>query len=62
MADYTTAELAEKAGTSQAYLRQEIKDGRLRAVKRGNLWLIAEAEASRWLANPRRGDRAKRKK
>ena len=50
--DWTTAELAEKAGVSQEYVSQDIRGGRLRATKRGNMWLIAEKDAQGWLFRP----------
>ena len=56
--DWTTAELAKAAGVSQDYVSQDIRGGRLKAIKRGNMWLIADVVARAWLDNPRRGSRS----
>ena len=48
--DWTTAEIAKEAGLSQAYVRQDIRAGRLNAYKRAKTWFIQVAEARRWLA------------
>jgi len=47
--DYTTKELAERAGVGAAYIRQELIAGKLRGVKRGRDWFITAREAERWL-------------
>jgi len=47
--DYTTKELAEKAGVGSAYIRQLLIEGTLRGYKRGRDWLIEAREAERWL-------------
>lgn len=49
--EWTTTELAERAGVSQAYVRQLILAGEIRARKVGRDWIISNTEAQRWLEN-----------
>ena len=60
--DWTTAELATAAGVSQGYVRQDILGRRLKARKRGHMWLIDDADAQVWLNNPRRGSMSRKVK
>ncbi|NJL56026.1 hypothetical protein HC928_13205 [bacterium] len=64
----TVRELAEqhsgvlegtKLETAKRYIQQEIADGRLRAEKIGNQYVIRQGDADAWLNNPRRGSRSK---
>ena len=56
--DWTTAELAQAGDVDPSWPRQAIRAGTLRAVKRGQTWLIADADAQAWLVRPRRRKRA----
>ena len=50
--EWTTSELAEAAGLSDARIRQLLIDGRtLKGRKVGPMWVISDSEARRWLEN-----------
>ena len=56
---WTTVELAEAAGVTADYVRQDIRGGRLKADKRGRDWAIWDEYAQAWLARRRKTRRAK---
>jgi len=45
----TVAALAEAGGVTPGYISRLCRDGRLKAIKLGTVWLIAERSAERWL-------------
>ena len=47
---WSTAQLAQEAGVTGRYVRQEIKTGRLKGEKLGHDWLILAEDARVWLA------------
>jgi len=49
MATMTTRQLAERAGVTQAYIRQLCIRVVIKAEKPGRDWLIPDDEAERWL-------------
>jgi len=49
--DYTTSELAQKAGVDISRIRQLLGDGTLKGVKRGRDWLVYRWSAEAWLEN-----------
>ena len=59
---WTATQLAEEAGVSARYVRADIKAGILKATRPGHEWLIMTEDARQWLANPKRGSRAKKRK
>ena len=50
MATMTTRQLAERAGVTQAYIRQLCIRGVIKAEKPGRDWLIPDEEAEHWLS------------
>ena len=52
--DWTTTELAQAGDVDPSWLRQAIRTGALRAVKRGHTRLIPDADAQAWLNGKRR--------
>ena len=60
--EWDTKTLADRAKVRQNFVRQEIQAGRLQARKIGGVWVIADEDAQRWLANPKRGTRSPRRK
>jgi excisionase family DNA binding protein len=48
--DWTTSELSAHLGVTDAYLRQLIAQGKLKATKRGGIWFIADSDAQEWLS------------
>jgi hypothetical protein len=46
---WQTMELAEKAGVSDAWIRRQLLDGKLRGDKAGQVWTIPYDEGKRWL-------------
>ena len=57
---WTTADLAEAAGVTADYVRQDINGGRLKAAKLGRDWVIREEDAQTWLAKKRSKRRRKK--
>lgn len=51
----TVTQAAALAACNVAYIRAEIKAGRLPARKIGNQWVISQSAFELWNANPRRG-------
>jgi len=51
-------ELAKTAGVTVRYVQHELKTGRIKAEKRGRVWIIDDNEAQKWLNKPRRGTRS----
>ncbi len=47
---WSTKQLAEAAGVTDAYIRRLLIDGRLDGYKLGREWLIPEEEAQRFIA------------
>lgn len=52
-APYTTVELAQTAGVTDAYIRYLLLRGKLTGEKRGRDWFIPVEEGRRWLASRR---------
>lgn len=50
MRDWTAAELAAKAGVSDARIRQLLTSGIIQGYKRTNAWFIPDEEAQKFLA------------
>ncbi len=48
----TVAEAAERWGLETSTLRHAIREGRLRAVKSGGTWLVAEADMAAAYGDP----------
>ena len=46
---WTSQELAAAGKVSDAYIRQLLLAGKLRASKAGRVWIIPYAEGQRWL-------------
>jgi excisionase family DNA binding protein len=47
--EWTTGELAEAAGLTDARIRQLLLGGDLRGYKLGRDWRVSDGEARRWL-------------
>ena len=58
--DWTVTELAGLTGISKSYISRMAKRGKLKARKRGQTWLIKDADAQTWLATRRKRDSGKR--
>jgi excisionase family DNA binding protein len=46
---WSTKDLAEATGLVQAYIRQLVTEGKIKAVKVGRDWIIEDAEAQRFI-------------
>ncbi len=46
---WTTATLSKAAGVWQSYVRRLVQQGRIKATKHGQTWLIEDKEARKWL-------------
>lgn len=55
----TVQDIADRAGVGRVYVNQEIKAGRLPALKIGRAYSIKTVDFYRWMENPRRGSRKK---
>ena len=52
--DWTTKTLAEAAGVSTRYIRQELTAGKIEGRKLGRDWVIPYQEGRRWLEERRK--------
>jgi excisionase family DNA binding protein len=46
---WTTKQLADLAGVSDSYIRQQIRAGAIQGQKARRDWIIPDSEAKRWL-------------
>lgn len=46
---WTTMDLAERAGVTDAYIRSLLIEGVIKGEKFGHIWAISDEEAARWL-------------
>lgn len=58
-AQIITTDPNRKLETVRAYIKAEIRRGKLPAKKVGNQYIISAADANKWLATPKRGSRSK---
>lgn len=54
---WTTVELAREANCDSSTVRKLLIAGRLKGVKRGRDWFVADDEAKRWLSSRREGSK-----